>query len=194
MQIRGVVLITIALFVGIPALILHLLAMYVFVFSRIKRIKKYLFEFRCSPKWKITKRDVDPAMSPVSYGLWERCENININIIKQGVSLGTRPNVQVCRPNRYMRYSSQNFDKCYHLRRNCPFLEQSQLPDVCKCRYLPSTKALQWLTILAAICLVIGLLILHLNTIGKAQNSSLNINFQYYSYFVCLFRCCSCCS
>lgn len=165
MQVRGVVLITIALFVGITALILHLLAM-------------------CSPRWKITKRDVDPAMPPVSYGLWQRCENVNITVIKQGISLGTRPNVQVCRPNRYMRYSTENFDKCYNLRRNCPVVDQSQLPAECKCRYLPSTKALQWLTVLAAICLVIGLLILHLKTIGTAQNGSAVLVLNY-GPFIC---------
>lgn len=165
MQVRGVVLVTIALFVGIAALVLHLSAM-------------------CSPRWKITKRDVDPAMSPVSYGLWKRCENLNITIVKQGVSFGTRPNVEVCIPNRYMRYSFNNFDKCYHLRRNCPVNEQSQLPAVCSCRYLPSTKALQWLTVLAAICLVIGLLILHLKTIGTAQNGAAVIVLNY-GPFIC---------
>lgn len=109
-------------------------------------------------------------MPPVSYGLWQRCENTNITIMKQGIALGTRPNVQICRPNRYMRYSVKNFDTCYNIRRNCPVMEASQLPDGCHCRYLPSARALQWLTILAAVCLVIGLLILYLKNIVSPQN------------------------
>jgi len=150
---RGVVLVTSALFLGIAALILHSLAI-------------------CSPRWKITKRDAAPAMPPVSYGLWQRCENNNITIMKQGVALGTRPNVQICRPNRYMRYSVESFDQCYNIRRNCPVMEAGQLPKGCSCRYLPSAKGLQWLTVLAAICLVIGLLILYLRTIATPENES----------------------
>ncbi len=111
-------------------------------------------------------------MTPVSYGLWERCEYVNITIMKQGVAIGTRPNVRICRPNRYMRYSVNNFDTCYYIRRNCPVTEPAQLPKGCSCRYLPSAKALQWLTVLAAVCLVIGLLILYLKTIAKPQNGS----------------------
>ncbi|CAF0766158.1 unnamed protein product [Rotaria sordida] len=151
MQIRSVVLVTLALFLGIAALVLHLLAM-------------------CSPRWKITKRDRAPIMAPVSYGLWQRCEYANITIMKQGIALGIRPNVQICRPNRYMRYSSDNFDTCYHIRRNCPVTEQEQLPEGCLCRYLPSAKGLQWLTVLAAIFLVLGLLLLYLKTIASPQN------------------------
>lgn len=109
-------------------------------------------------------------MPPVSYGLWQRCENANITIMKQGISLGTRPNVQICRPNRYMRYSVENFDTCYNIRRNCPVMDAGQLPNGCHCRYLPSARALQWLTILAAVFLVIGLLILYLKIIATAQN------------------------
>ncbi|CAF2893269.1 unnamed protein product [Rotaria sp. Silwood2] len=153
MQVRGVVLVTLALFLGIAALVLHLLAM-------------------CSPRWKITKRDRSPTMAPVSYGLWQRCENTNITIMKQGIPLGIRPNVQICRPNLYMRYSPDDFDTCYHIRRNCPVTEPEQLSAGCSCRYLPSTKGLQWLTVLAAIFLVIGLLLLYLKTITSPQNDS----------------------
>ena len=127
---------------------------------------------RRSPRWKITKRDREPIMAPVSYGLWERCENTNITIMKQGVALGIRPNVQICRPNRYMRYSADKFDTCYYIRRNCPVTEKAQLPAGCSCRYLPSAKALQWLTVLAAICLVIGLLLLYFIAITTPENSS----------------------
>jgi len=152
-QVRGVLLITLALFLGIAALILHLKAM-------------------CSPQWKITKRDRDPIMAPVSYGLWQRCESINATIIKQGVALGLRHNVQQCYPNRYMRYSSDKFEPCYHIRRNCPVLQPSQIPEGCSCRYLPSAKGLQWLTVLAAVCLVLGLFLLYLKTITSPQNDS----------------------
>jgi len=152
MQIRGVILVSVVLFLGIAALVLHLSAM-------------------CSPRWKITKRDRPPTMTPVSYGLWQRCEYTNVTIMKQGVALGTRPNVQICRPNRYMRYSVENFDTCYYIRRNCPVTEPEQLPNGCSCRYLPSAKALQWLTILAAIFLISGLLILYLKTIATPQNN-----------------------
>jgi len=151
MKIRGVVLVSLALFLGIGALVLHLSAM-------------------CSPRWKITKRDRPPTMSPVSYGLWERCEYTNLTIMKQGVALGTRTNVQICRPNVYMRYSVDNFDTCYYIRRNCPVTEAGQLPKGCSCRYLPSARALQWLTVLAAIFLILGLLILYLKPIVTAQN------------------------
>ncbi|CAF3442594.1 unnamed protein product [Rotaria sp. Silwood1] len=153
MQVRGVVLVTLALFLGIAALVLHLLAM-------------------CSPRWKITKRDREPTMAPVSYGLWQRCEYMNITIMKQGIPLGIRPNVQICRPNRYMRYSPENFDSCYHIRRNCPVTEPEKLHEGCSCRYLPSAKGLQWLTVLAAIFLVLGLLSLYLKTITSPQNDS----------------------
>ena len=110
-------------------------------------------------------------MGPVSYGLWQRCENTNITITKQAIALGIRPNVQICVPNRYMRYKADKFDSCYHIRRNCPVIEQDELPEGCACRYLPSTKGLQWLTILAAIFLVLGLLLLYLKTIASPQNS-----------------------
>ena len=128
--------------------------------------------YRFSPGWKITKRDRDPRMAPVSYGLWQRCELVNITIMKQGVALGIRPNVQLCRPNRYMRYSPDKYETCYYIRRNCPVTERAQLPDGCACRYLPSTKFLQWLTIFAAVFLIIGLLLLYLKTITSPQNGS----------------------
>ena len=111
-------------------------------------------------------------MAPVSYGLWQRCELVNITIMKQGVALGIRPNVQLCRPNRYMRYSPDKYETCYYIRRNCPVTERAQLPDGCSCRYLPSTKFLQWLTIFTAVFLVIGLLLLYLKTITSPQNGS----------------------
>lgn len=158
-----------------PCFFISLLCTFVSIFRLNSKIVFFVCVSRCSPKWKVTKRDADPRMAPVSYGLWKRCEKINVNIVKQGVSLGTQPNVTVCRPNQYMRYSAKNFDKCYHLRRNCPVTPQSQLPSVCTCDYLPSTSALQWLTILAAVFLVIGLLVLYLKTIGTAENGSLKI-------------------
>lgn len=111
-------------------------------------------------------------MAPVSYGLWERCESINATIIKQGVALGIRPNVQLCRPNLYMRYSPENYHRCYHIRRDCPVTPKENLPEECSCRYLPSTRGKQWLTILAAIFITLGLLILYLKTITSPQNGS----------------------
>ncbi len=89
--------------------------------------------------------------------------------MKQGVALGTRHNVQLCRPNRYMRYSVENFDVCYYVRRNCPVTEPAQLPKGCSCQYLPSAKALQCLTIIAAAFLVIGLIILYIKLITSPQ-------------------------
>jgi hypothetical protein len=115
-------------------------------------------------------------MAPVSYGLWQRCESVNMTIMKQGVALGIRPNVQICRANRYMRYSPMKYDTCYHIRRNCPVVEPSQLPQGCSCNYLPSTKALQWLTVFTAICLVLGLLLLYLKTIASGQNGRSHVN------------------
>ncbi|CAF2322110.1 unnamed protein product [Rotaria sp. Silwood2] len=165
MQIRGVILVTIALFLGIAALILHLLAM-------------------CSPHWKVTGRDLEPKMAPVSYGLWQRCEYSDIPLTKQGVAFGTRPNVQICWPNRYMRYSPDKFDTCYSIRRNCPVIEKNDLPEGCSCRYLPSAKALQWLTVLAAIFLVVGLLLLYLKTIASPQNDSALLVLGY-GPFIC---------
>jgi hypothetical protein len=111
-------------------------------------------------------------MAPVSYGIWQRCEFKNETIVKQGVALGIRPNIQICYPNRYMRYSPDKFDTCYHIRRNCPVTQTKPLPEGCSCRYLPSAKALQWLTVLAGICLVLGLLLLYLKTVSSPQNGS----------------------
>jgi hypothetical protein len=110
-------------------------------------------------------------MAPVSYGLWQRCEYTNITIVKQGVALGTRPNVFICRPNHYMRYSVENFEICYYIRRNCPVIEPGQLPKGCHCQYLPYAKGLQWLVILAAIFLIVGLLLLYLKIIATPQKS-----------------------
>jgi len=165
MQVRGVVRISLALFLGIAALVLHLMAI-------------------CSPRWKITKRDLPPAMTPVSYGLWERCEYTSVSIMKQGVALGTRHNVHVCRPNRYMRYSVENFDTCYYVRRNCPVVEPGNLPKGCSCRYLPSTKGLQWLTILAAVFLSIGLLLLYVKLVTSSQKDTVVFALSY-GPFIC---------
>jgi hypothetical protein len=95
--------------------------------------------------------------------------------MKQGVALGSRINVTICRPNVYMRYSLDHFDTCYSIRRNCPVIVPGQLPEGCYCQYLPSAKGLQWLTILAAVFLVLGLLILYLKTIASPQNGLLFI-------------------
>jgi hypothetical protein len=110
-------------------------------------------------------------MAPVSYGIWERCEYTNVTVIRQGVTAGTRHNVQFCYPNHYMRYSPANYSLCTNIRRRCPTLDKSQLPEGCSCRYLPSAKGLQWLTVLAAIFLVFGLLLLYLKAITSPQNS-----------------------
>jgi hypothetical protein len=95
--------------------------------------------------------------------------------MKQGLALGVRPNVQLCRPNRYMRYSPDNYETCYTIRRNCPLPDHAHTHEGCSCRYLPSAKGLQWLTVLAAICLVIGLLILYLKLITSPQNGLFTI-------------------
>lgn len=165
MQVRGVILVTIALFLGISVFVIHLLAM-------------------CSPHWKITKRDRAPAMEPVSYGLWERCEHFNITVVKQGVTLGTRQRVQICWPNRYMRYSPDKYHTCHNFRRQCPVMNKDQLPEGCSCHYLPSAKALQWLTVLAAVFLILGLLLLYLKTIASPQNDSALIVLGY-GPFIC---------
>ncbi|UJR24920.1 hypothetical protein I4U23_006284 [Adineta vaga] len=165
MRAQGVVLVTIALFVGIAGLVLHLLAL-------------------CSPHWRITKRDLEPIMEPVSYGLWERCEYVNMTIIKQGVALGIRPHVQTCRPNLYMRYTPETFLTCYNIRRNCPVIQKNQIPSGCVCRYLSSDRALQWLTVIAAIFLILGLLLLYLKTIAQPLNESAVLLLSY-APFVC---------
>lgn len=132
--------------------------------------------FRCSPHWRITKRDLAPKMEPVSYGLWQRCEYRDTPITKQGVSLGTRPHVLACWPNVYLRYSPETFNECYNIRRNCPVMPKDKIPKGCACRYLPSDRALQWLTILAAVFLTVGLLLLYLKTIAQPQNGSFASN------------------
>ncbi|CAF3756868.1 unnamed protein product [Rotaria magnacalcarata] len=165
MQVRGVILVTVALVLGIAALCFHLIAL-------------------CSPSWKITVRDAEPKMVPVSYGLWERCEYQNITINKQGIALGTRPNVLTCWPNQYMRYSPENFHPCYSIRRECPIKEKKNLPEGCSCRYLSSTKVLQWLTVIAAIFLVLGLVLLYLKVIASPQNG-LALLVLGYGPFVC---------
>jgi len=110
-------------------------------------------------------------MTPVSYGIWERCEYTNITIIKQGVTIGTRTNVQFCYPNRYMRYSPNSYHTCNVWRRSCPVLTKDKIPAGCSCSYLPSAKALQWLTVLATVCLILGLILLYLKTITAPENS-----------------------
>jgi hypothetical protein len=110
-------------------------------------------------------------MTPVSYGIWERCEYTNITIIKQGVTIGTRTNVQFCYPNRYMRYSPNSYHTCNVWRRSCPVLTKDKIPAGCSCSYLPSAKALQWLTVLAAVCLILGLILLYLKIITAPENS-----------------------
>ena len=121
-------------------------------------------------------------MTPVSYGIWDRCEYTNVSIIKQGVTVGYRSNVQFCYPNRYMRYSPESYQTCNHWRRSCPVLSKEKIPEGCSCRYLPSGKALQWLTVLAAIFLGLGLLLLYLKTITAPENSS-SIEFEERSIF-----------
>jgi len=165
MAIRGFAFVTIALFVGISALVLHLSAL-------------------CSPHWKITKRDQPPIMAPVSYGIWERCEYTNITVIKQGITIGTRTNVQFCYPNLYMRYSPDHYNSCRNFRRRCSVLGKDQLPEGCSCRYLPSAKALQWLTVLAAVFLILGLLLLYLKSITSPENTSASFVLGY-GPFIC---------
>ncbi|CAF0893229.1 unnamed protein product [Didymodactylos carnosus] len=152
MRIKGVVLLTLALFLGLGGLVLHLLAIF-------------------TTKWKITKRDKDPPLAPISYGLWERCEMQNVTFQKQGLPINQRA-TYVCLPNRYLRYSADHNNECFHRRRECGLYSSQTLPDGCKCRYLPSTKGLQWLTILAAIVLIIGLLLLYMKLIATPQNES----------------------
>jgi hypothetical protein len=111
-------------------------------------------------------------MAPTSYGIWERCEYTNVTIIRQGVTMGTRKNVQFCYPNVYMRYTPEHYTTCNNYRRRCSVLEKSQIPEGCSCRYLPSAKGLQWLTILAALTLILGLLLIYLKLISSSQNRS----------------------
>jgi len=125
-------------------------------------------------------------MEPVSYGIWQRCEHINMTITKQGVALGIQQNIQICRPNHYMRYSPDKFPSCYHIRRNCPVTEENRLPEGCSCRYLPSAKGLQWLTFLAAVCLILGLLLIYLKVITTPQNDSAVFVLSY-GPFICFF-------
>jgi hypothetical protein len=110
-------------------------------------------------------------MAPVSYGIWERCEYTNVTLLKQGVTIGTRKNVKFCYPNLYMRYSPKDYNTCYNIRRQCPVLDKDQISKGCSCRYLPSAKGLQWLTVLAAICLILGLILLYLKVITSPENS-----------------------
>ncbi|CAF0892969.1 unnamed protein product [Didymodactylos carnosus] len=152
MRVKGVILITLALFLGLGGLILHLLAIF-------------------TTKWKITKRDKDPPLAPISYGLWQRCEMQNVTFSKQAVGINARE-TYVCMPNRYLRYNSEHNAECFYRRRECGLYSANSIPADCRCRYLPSTKGLQWLTILAAISLVLGLLLLYLKLIATAQNGS----------------------
>jgi hypothetical protein len=126
-------------------------------------------------------------MAPVSYGVWDRCERINQTALKQGVALGVEQNIKICRPNLYMRYSPDDYSTCYNIRRNCPVIEKSQLPKGCSCRYLPSTKGLQWLTCLAALCLIFGLLIIYLKVITTPQNGLNRYSIEYKIEIACFF-------
>lgn len=126
-------------------------------------------------------------MTPVSYGIWERCEYTNLTLMRQGVTLGTRTNVQFCHPNRYMRYSTNNYTLCHNYRRKCSVFNQDQFPEGCSCQYLPSTKGLQWLTGLAAICLILGILLLYLRSIASPNNSSYTIQILFELFLFCLF-------
>jgi hypothetical protein len=114
-------------------------------------------------------------MAPVSYGLWQRCEHVNVTIMKQGVALGIQADVQICRANRYMRYSPAHFPSCYQIRRHCPVIDKQRLPAGCSCRYLPSIEAVQWLTVLAVVFLVVAVLLLYLKAISSADNGSFDL-------------------
>lgn len=167
MAVRGVTFITAALAVGIAALVLHLLAL-------------------CSPQWKVTERVIEPIMPPVTYGLWQRCEYENKSLTEQGVAVGVRLNVPICYPNRYLRYSPSSYRTCNFYRNKCPVMNKNDLLKECSCRYLPSSKALQWLTVLAAICLVLGLILLYFKAIATPQNNSAAFVLSH-GPFICFF-------
>lgn len=125
-------------------------------------------------------------MGRVSYGLWQRCETRNVTILKQGIALGVRTNVQTCQPNWYMRYSPSAFHSCFPIRRDCAVNLDSNIAPGCSCRYLPSTKGLQWLTIIASGFLVLGLILLYLRTISSPENGTYRILFTQSSRSVIL--------
>ena len=93
-----------------------------------------------------------------------------MTLLKQGVALGVRTDIKVCRPNRYMRYTPDTFHACYPTRRTCSVIDDDKLHEGCSCSYLPSTKGLQWLTCLGALCIILGLLLLYLKVITTPQN------------------------
>lgn len=95
-----------------------------------------------------------------------------MTLLKQGVALGVRSDIKICLPNRYMRYIPDKYYTCSQIRRKCPVtIDDKQLSEGCSCSYLPSTKGLQWLTCLGAICIILGLLLLYLKVIATPQNS-----------------------
>jgi hypothetical protein len=69
-----------------------------------------------------------------------------------------------------MRYTPKSFTRCHNIRRNCP-VSNKETPAECQCNYLSSTKALQWLTIIAAVFISLGLILLYLRIISSPGNS-----------------------
>lgn len=111
-------------------------------------------------------------MSPVTYGLWQRCEYENKTLTEQGIAIGIRLNVPICYPNRYLRYSPSSFKTCNFYRNKCAVVGKNDLPKECSCQYLPSSKGLQWLAIIATVCLILGLILLYLKAVAIPENSS----------------------
>ncbi|CAF0893211.1 unnamed protein product [Didymodactylos carnosus] len=168
-RIKGVIIITLALLLGITALIFHFLAMF-------------------TKRWKVTiPKGVQNISNnnPHYYGLWERCQYMDISFATPVVIKSSSTNIInfdtgtptirnfVCRPNTYLRYKSKDIDTeiCFIYRHLCSSLTNVIHP--CTCNYLPSTKGLQWCCILAAIFMILGLLLLYLKLIAIPQHDML---------------------
>ncbi|CAF1147257.1 unnamed protein product [Adineta ricciae] len=155
MRIKAMLVVTIALFIAIPGLILHLVALF-------------------GKRWivSIPRKSRGPNEQTHYYGLWTRCQYSNTSFVIPDIS--SQPNIEnfVCRPNTYLRYDTSNIDisrKCYESRHQCSSIVG--VHSECRCEYLSVTKIQQWCSILAAVFLCLAIFTLYLRIITTAENA-----------------------
>jgi len=163
MRIKGVLILTFALFFAIAGLIFHGLAIF-------------------SKRWivAIPRRSRGPNDQIHYYSLWTRCQYSNTSFVIPDIL--SQPNIEnfVCRPNTYLRYniySKEIMKTCYESRHQCSSIIGVH-PD-CKCKYLFVTQIQQWCSILAAVFLLITIFVLYLKLIAKPQNENATLVLTY---------------
>lgn len=137
---------------------------------------------RFTERWTITipNQPRGPNDQNHYYGLWTRCQYSNTSFVMPDIS--SQPNIEnfVCRPNTYVRYdifSKEASQKCYSSRHQCSSIVD--VPSDCKCKYLSVTKLQQWLSILAAIFILLAICVLYLKLIASPQNGSFFSDIAY---------------